>query len=340
MGLVLSQEARYLLLHKAVRFKNSRVVITASTVCAQLTHELMKRLKQEIVRSVNRVLRHTELFAEVDDCKRRLETTIRLQYLLTPRVLPLSNQASRIFQSINVDTIHADTNLEISKDDLMFLFWLHQTGSVEGALSGYFQSGLTQISVVSKLLERQFADPASITILDFASGHGRLSRYLKNVLPANRVLIADIKENAVSYQRDAFGYAGFTAPANPFDMTYEGEFDYILVSSLFTHLNKDLFSEWLTALGKMLKTNGVLSISLHILHTDSDSFQYVERSEDDLFPQTSDSLSGKNIYGLTHLSRSSFVGILEKSVGPKWKIIDEQDWAGSQVLFTVRKTDR
>ncbi len=297
----------------------------------------MKQVKKYIIQKINNILKHTELYAASDNLKRRLDRTVQLQYLITPDILPFSKKATQIFKTINFDKIHTDTNLDISKNDLMFLFWLHQTSSIEHALTGYFKSGLTQVNTVNELLDKHFADSKKINILDFASGHGRVSRYFKNIFPANQITVADIKDNAVSFQKDIFGYKGFTVPSNPLDMNYKDHFDFILVSSLFTHLNIDLFTKWITALGELLNKNGVLAISLHLLNTNSDDFRYTEKSEDDLFPETSESLRGKNIYGLTYISRKSFTEILENNLGFKYEIIDEHDWAGSQVLFCIRR---
>ena len=116
------------------------------------------------------------------------------------------------------------------------------------------------------------------------------------------------------------------------------KFDYIIVSSLFTHLNENLFSDWIRALGLILNVNGVLAVSLHIIETgNANEFRYSEKSEDDLFPETEESLGGKNIYGLTHITRGVYYSILEKNLGSKYSVIGEQDWAGSQRLISIRK---
>ena len=131
---------------------------------------------------------------------------------------------------------------------------------------------------------------------------------------------------------------GFLAPADPLELNKTEKFDFIAVSSLFTHLNRNLFEKWVKALGDLLNLKGILSISLHILEFEKNVFKYTETSEDDLFPETSESLGGKNIYGLTYMSLDVFYTILEQNLDFKYTIVANQDWAGSQSLVSIQRT--
>ncbi|MFN5134079.1 MAG: hypothetical protein ACK5DG_02090, partial [Chitinophagaceae bacterium] len=276
-------------------------------------------------------------FQSVTTIERKLLRIIQLNYLLTPDILPVFEKAKQTFEKVNIEDEHRNSNLAISKNDLMFLFWLHQTGSLDNAINGYIESGLSQASTIKKILIQENLKLNNVKFLDFASGHGRVSRYFKNFLPVENIIVSDIKSNAIEFQKDVFGYGGFTAPSDPKYLSCEDKFDFILVSSLFTHLNEDLFARWLVALGNLLNENGILAVSIHKIPRNEIIFQYSENSEDDLFPETTENLSGKKIYGLTHLSISKFNEILNVNLPFKYEIVCEHDWAGSQVLLCIKK---
>jgi ubiquinone/menaquinone biosynthesis C-methylase UbiE len=297
----------------------------------------MKKIKKAIVKLINRLIIHTELQESVNVIERKLTRISQINHLLIPDVLPLSEKAAYIFQKICTEKVYEKTDLRISKSDLMFLFWLHQTGTIENALTGYFQSGLTQADSMRELLIEQGFNLQNIKLLDFASGHGRVSRYFKAFLPVENICISDIKSNAVEFQSKTFKYKGFTAPANPLLLNTENTFDFISVSSLFTHLNKDLFGKWIAVLGRLLNNGGILALSIHKIDSNISNFQYAEVSEEDLFPETEENLSGKNIYGITYLSLTSLNNILLEHLPFKFEIVDERRWGDSQYLISVKR---
>ena len=297
----------------------------------------MKKLKKAIVKFLNRLMIHSELKETVNIIERKLARISLINHLLIPDVLPFSGNAEKIFERIKEDEIYENSDLSISKNDLMFLFWLHQTGIIENALTGYFQSGLAQANSIRKLLIEQEFDLQKIKLLDFASGHGRVSRYYKSYLPVQNIYISDIKANAVEFQIKNFKYSGFTAPADPLLLNLKNTFDFITVSSLFTHLNEDLFGKWITVLGNLLSAGGILAFSIHKIESNNPEFHYSEKSEEDLFPETEENLTGKNIYGVTHLSLLSLNNILIKHLPFKFQIVDERNWGDSQVLISVKR---
>ena len=280
---------------------------------------------------------HTEIKESIDILERKHARINQINHLLIPDVLPLDKHTERALKKINPDNIYQNSNTKISKNDLMFLFWLHHTGTIEHALLGYLKSGLEQADSMRILLMKIGFDLNTVKTLDFASGHGRVSRYFKNYLPIENIYISDIKINAVEFQSNNFNYQGFLATSNPSLLNIPMKFDFIIVSSLFTHLNRKLFGDWINTLGNLLKENGVLSFSIHLISTHEPLFTYAERSEEDLFPETEDSLSGQNIYGLTQISLESLNSLLSENLKFNFDIIDQRGWGDSQTLISLRK---
>ena len=171
----------------------------------------MKKIKIKIIKFVNRVLKHTEIYGIAENLRMKLDRTTTLLHLLTPDILPIEEKAMVIFKKVNTNELYANSDLTISKNDLMFLFWLHHTKTIEAALDGYFASGLLQANIIEKLLIEKFENTRQVKVLDFASGHGRVSRYFKNFLSNDQITISDIKINAVLFQQQTFHYHGFSS---------------------------------------------------------------------------------------------------------------------------------
>lgn len=298
----------------------------------------MKKIKKQIVQFVNRLLTHTKLYSQVEIVEKKLARQILLSYLLIPEILPLNIESKHIIESLNNNKQFEKSNLNISKNDLMFMFWLHQTSNLNQALQGYFSSGLNQALIVKSLLEKKFSELNTIQFLDFASGHGRISRFFGSFLPQKNITVCDVKENAVNFQQSVLGLKGFVVPDNPNSFKANETYDFILISSLFTHLKQELFCSWITTVCSLLNPSGILAFSIHQLENkNEESFHYVEISEDDLFPETADNLGGRSIYGFTQINKIALKRILDEHVGFKYELLEDTKWGDSQMLIMLKK---
>jgi SAM-dependent methyltransferase len=161
----------------------------------------------------------------------------------------------------------ADARMVVDPADemLAFLHDLHG-GDSEQALCAYYASGASIAAVVMQVLRWRFGEPRRApSVLDFASGYGRVTRFLLNEVPPEAVTVSDILPAALAFQRRAFGVRGIASSAKPADLPIPGAFAAILVNSLFTHLPGERFTEWLAALLGRLAPGGVLLFSTHDL---------------------------------------------------------------------------
>ncbi len=99
------------------------------------------------------------------------------------------------------------------------------------------QSGMQNIEESLAAVGRRWDDVAAC--LDFASGYGRLTRFLAARLTPRRVTVADVDRAAVRFCRAEFGVAGFLSATDPYRITIPGTYDLIFVGSLLTHLPRD-----------------------------------------------------------------------------------------------------
>jgi 2-polyprenyl-3-methyl-5-hydroxy-6-metoxy-1,4-benzoquinol methylase len=159
------------------------------------------------------------------------------------------------------------------------------------------------------------------SVLDFASGYGRLTRVLTQKLPKERIWVSDIYAEAVAWQARTFGVHAFPSAPSPAALRHERAHDIVWVGSMFSHLPAPLFHEWLAKLWSFVSPRGVLAFSVHdetllpIGETmDETGLRYFRFSE-------SGSLD-HDIYGMSYVTEA-FVGEaiarLSPGGGPKWK---------------------
>lgn len=157
-------------------------------------------------------------------------------------------------------------------DDMMnhFLWNYGEEGRgwrLEQALAAYFRSGLVIWQHQRRILEWRFGDLSKVgSVLDFASGYGRATRFMVHDLGGERVWAAEIDPDAVRFQEEVLGANGLLSSPVPEDLGSPSRFDAVLVSSLFTHLPEATFRRWLARLWSLVAPGGVLAFSVHGEH--------------------------------------------------------------------------
>jgi SAM-dependent methyltransferase len=130
----------------------------------------------------------------------------------------------------------------------------------DAAVSNYFQNGFEQFELVRHIAGWR-GHPK--TMLDFASGYGRLTRFLVHEHLADDVTVSDILEGGMDYQAAQFGVKTILSTTRPDDFPATGKYDLIFVASLFTHLPAGPFTAWLQKLASLLEPQGLLIFSVH-----------------------------------------------------------------------------
>jgi SAM-dependent methyltransferase len=151
-----------------------------------------------------------------------------------------------------------------ARDEMLEFLVVMLLGDRERALYTYFQSGLSIAGAMTQVLRWRFGDLARVgKVLDFASGYGRVTRFLLRDLPAERVWVSDVYAGGVRFQQERFGVHGIVSTVEPEELACAERFDAILVTSLFTHLPEQRFVAWLRRLMGLLAPGGILAFSVH-----------------------------------------------------------------------------
>ncbi len=158
-----------------------------------------------------------------------------------------------------------DVSTAIHDDDEMFSY-IKEYGEndQQTALWEYFTGGLHMLNLVRDLAGKKCSSLINIrSFLDFASGYGRLTRFLVKELSRERIWVCDIYANAVEFQEQQFGVHGVESVPDPEDFPCDERFDFVFVASLFSHLPEGMFTKWLGKLYSLLAPKGILVFSVH-----------------------------------------------------------------------------
>jgi SAM-dependent methyltransferase len=204
-----------------------------------------------------------------------------------------------------------------ARDEMLGYLVENQEGDRERALFQYFRTGASIAGSIGQVLHWRFGDPGRIgKLLDFASGYGRVTRFLVREIPPERVWVADVYADGVRFQEERLGVHGIVSTVRPEGFSCAERFDAILVTSLFTHLPEERFLGWLRVLLGRLAPGGLLAFSVHSpevlppgVEMPASGFCFQETSE-------SGSLDTRD-YGSTWVTEGFVRGALERVAGPE-----------------------
>jgi SAM-dependent methyltransferase len=156
--------------------------------------------------------------------------------------------------------------LEIDPADEMYSYGLHSLrGSHDAAALLYFSTGRLIADSVAGAIAWRFGGrpglPASI--LDFAAGYGRVTRFLARRFPSAEITAAEVDPAAARFQERALGVEGLVSPREAADFAPGRAFDAVLAVSLFSHLPAARFGAWLARLWSCAAPGGILIFSTH-----------------------------------------------------------------------------
>lgn len=178
---------------------------------------------------------------------------------------------------------------DIHSADHIF-WWQHDDPALLDKLAlarGYFAGGAEAAEALKALIGQYRPTDTPFTLLEFASGYGRVSRHWRNVLPSAEVLACDIHANAVEFLR-GLGLTATPSSAVPEHLRLGRRFDVIFALSFFTHMPRRTWGRWLRVLADHLTTSGLLVFTTHglpsleqmgVARLDPDGFWFTDFSE-------------------------------------------------------------
>jgi len=131
----------------------------------------------------------------------------------------------------------------------------------------YFSKGAAAVSQFEDVLTTAGRSYHQIdSILEFACGYGRMTRFLVHQMPRHKITVSDIDARAVDFTARTFGVRGFYSVSDAKELRWAERYDAVLVVSLFSHLTLSVWTPWLKRLYELLNPKGLLLFTTHGLH--------------------------------------------------------------------------
>ncbi|MFB0520238.1 MAG: class I SAM-dependent methyltransferase [Desulfatiglandales bacterium] len=133
------------------------------------------------------------------------------------------------------------------------------------AIKHDFNDGLASAQKLQAILRDDcgFVGKDRISLLEFASGYGCVTRHLKNVVPFCATTACDIHEEAVRFIEQQLQTDAILSTTRPEDLRLEQAFDVVFALSFFSHMPKNTFTRWLRKLASFVKSGGYLIFTTH-----------------------------------------------------------------------------
>lgn len=153
----------------------------------------------------------------------------------------------------------------IHPEDEMYRYGLESLrGASECAAVLYYLKGYQIVTAIRGALAALPEEIAGVpSLLDFASGFGRSTRYLVRELAPSRIWVAELQPGATAFQQEVFGVYASEATPEPDGFEPGRRFACVVASSLFSHLPPALFEGWLGRLHSLVDQGGLLLFSVH-----------------------------------------------------------------------------
>jgi hypothetical protein len=187
-------------------------------------------------------------------------------------------------------------------------------GRSGAAFFRFVESSLRSFAVYRQLAEHLGGFQALDRVLDFGSGWGRLTRALRQHLPAERIWACDIYPEAIAWQAETFGVNGVVSVTDPARFALPLDYSIVFAGSVFSHLPDDLFRRWLQRLYAATAPAGILAFSVHDVAYAPEGQAIAEQGIGFAEWSESGSLDAK-IYGMSYVRQDYVARAIRETAG-------------------------
>lgn len=137
--------------------------------------------------------------------------------------------------------------------------------SREDAVKYYFQDGSNSAQQLSRLVFDELGQSrdAGMSLLEFASGYGCVTRHLPAVMSPWHIVSSDIHEEANAFNAGNFGVEVLQSTTVPERFPSDTRFQTVFALSFFSHMPPATWSRWLASLWKCVSDTGFLIFTTH-----------------------------------------------------------------------------
>jgi len=150
---------------------------------------------------------------------------------------------------------------DIHKEDFIFQFLINNPSfnSKDDAVRYYFTDGESSSKKLLHLIPSFLnpLPPADVSVLEFASGFGCVSRHLVKQR-GYKITACDIHSSAVSFLARTIGVEALQSEHKPESFRPSKAYDVVFALSFFSHMPDATWARWLSVLFRAVKPGGLL----------------------------------------------------------------------------------
>ena len=187
-------------------------------------------------------------------------------------------------------------------------------------------------------------DPARI--LDFGSGAGRVTRWLRAAYPTAQLCCCDLRGQDVAFCRDVFGVDAWVSGTEVDSLDFHGCYDLIWMGSVLTHLAESVTRRLVDRAMEALNPNGLLVATTigraaRAIQDDNSIFlkgsnwPAVKHGYDETGYGYAEYDKQKG-YGLSLSSPAWVAGLASRHSGRRLVMMSERAWDGVQDVFALQ----
>jgi len=231
---------------------------------------------------------------------------------------------------------------DVHPNDFIFHFLITNPTfpSQKDAVDYYFNDGANSVIKLSHLLytDLGFKKEMPLTLLEFASGYGCLTRHMPRYLPNVTVISCDIHPEAVKFIDKTFSTRTLLSESVPEKLKFEEKYHVIFALSFFSHMPRSTWGRWMKALYSGLMENGYLIFTTQ----GKESVKYLGNPsipEDGFWflPQSEQKDLNADEYGQTIVTPDYVIGELYRMTGAPLVLYRSAFWWKHQDLYILTK---
>ena len=230
----------------------------------------------------------------------------------------------------------------------------HNDSLFANSITHYISVGNSAVANIESALKASNKSFDSLkSVLDFPSGHGRVLRVLATKVSPAKITACDIDADGINFCEKEFHCKKVLSHKDLSKIQFPESYELIWVGSLFTHFDKEAFSDLLTLSFNSLEPGGVLVFTTHGNHSVETFHRYWERDPESTplsREQLQEELAKNNGfyyapyhnaegYGVSISLQPYVVDLIEHLLKGKAKVLFFKDrgWDDHQDVFAIQK---
>ncbi len=212
----------------------------------------------------------------------------------------------------------------------------------------YLSVGASALNVITAALQLSGA-PTPGSVLDFGSGAGRVTRWLRAAYPEAALSACDLRPGDVDFCRGTLGARGWVSGTDVEALQFQGTYDLVWVGSVVTHLPEAVSVRLVERLLSVLNPAGHLAFSTigrHARSVQERDGQFIHpegwatvRDGYDATGYGYADYDDQAVYGLS-LSRATWAADLAtRRPGTRLALLAETAWDGLHDVVVLQRSD-